>query len=151
MLMRTDPFRDFDRLAQQMFGGSARPASMPFDAYRSGDEFIVHFDLPGVDAEAIDITIEKNVLTVKAERKRSLPEGAEVVLAERPQGVFTRQLFLGDALDADRLLASYTNGVLTLRVPVADKAKPRRVTVISGETPTASIEAHAEEHLATHS
>src|SRR3954464_1448874 len=127
VLMRTDPFRDFDRLAQQVFGTPARPAAMPIDAYRKGDEFVVHFDLPGVDADAIELTVEKNVLTVHAQRRRADVEGIELLLGERPHGTFSRQLFLGETLDTAHIQADYTNGVLTLRLPVAEAAKPRRV------------------------
>jgi len=134
MLMRTDPFRDMERLTQQLFGGQtgtwSRPSAMPLDAYRCGDELVVAFDLPGVTPEAIDIDVERNVLTVKAERRPlSLPDDAQVHLAERPLGVFSRQLFLGDALDTGRIKASYDNGVLEVRIPVAEQAKPRKVEV----------------------
>src|SRR3954471_3326825 len=117
MLMRTDPFRDLDRLGQQVPGPAARPAAMPIDAYRVGDEFVVQFDLPGVDASSIDLTVEKNVLTVHAQRSRRGNEGVELLVGERPHGTFSRQLFLGESLDTDRIDASYTDGVLTLRVP----------------------------------
>jgi HSP20 family protein len=149
MLMRTDPFRDLDRLTQQVFGTPARPAAMPIDAYRKGEEFIVEFDLPGVDAASIDLVVEKNVLTVHAQRQRSADEGMEMLVAERPQGSFSRQLFLGESLDADRIEADYSNGVLTLRVPIAEKAKPRRVTITSGESGSSSIETHSEERVAS--
>lgn len=129
MLMRTDPFREIDRLAEQFFGTAARPAMMHLDAYRDGDHFFAAFDLPGVDPDSIDCTVERNVLTVRAERRRPAGDGVEVVAAERPMGTFTRQLFLGDTLDADRLEAGYEHGVLTLRIPVAERAKPRRVTI----------------------
>lgn len=129
MLMRTDPFRDLDRWTQQAFGTPARPAAMPMDAFRNGEEFVVQFDLPGVSSDSIDLTVEKNVLTVHAERRRAEAEGVELVVGERPQGTFSRQLFLGETLDADRLEAQYTDGVLTLRVPIAEKAKPRRVPI----------------------
>ncbi|WP_159767851.1 Hsp20/alpha crystallin family protein [Streptomyces sp. HM190] len=132
MLMRTDPFREFDRLAQQVFGTESRPAVMPMDAYRAGDDFIVHFDLPGVDPETIDLDIERNVLNVRAERRSPAPDGAELVAAERPTGTFTRQLFLGDTLDAERVDASYEAGVLTLRIPIAEKAKPRKIQISGG-------------------
>ena len=145
MLMRTDPFRDFDRLTQQVFGTPARPAAMPMDAYRSGEEFVVHFDLPGVDAESIDLTVEKNVLTVHAERTRPVAEGTELVVGERSYGAFSRQLFLGETLDAERLEASYADGVLTLRVPIAEKAKPRRIAVSTGSNGSHAIEATSEE------
>ncbi|TDC37532.1 Hsp20/alpha crystallin family protein [Micromonospora sp. 15K316] len=131
MLMRTDPFREIDRLAEQFLGTTARPAVMHMDAYRDGDFFYAAFDLPGVDPESIDCTVERNVLTVRAERRRPTDDKVELVAAERPMGLFTRQLFLGDTLDADELEAGYENGVLTLRIPVAERAKPRRVPVVS--------------------
>ncbi|MEU5522305.1 Hsp20/alpha crystallin family protein [Streptomyces sp. NPDC047860] len=135
MLMRTDPFREFDRLAQQVFGSTdaARTAAMPMDAYRSGDDFFVHFDLPGINPETIELDVERNVLTVRAERRSPAPEGAETVVAERPTGTFTRQLFLGDTLDTDRIDASYDAGVLTVRIPVAEQAKPRRIEISGGD------------------
>ncbi|MET7707728.1 Hsp20/alpha crystallin family protein [Micromonospora sp. NPDC005189] len=129
MLMRTDPFREIDRLAEQFFGTAARPAMMHLDAYRDGDHFYAAFDLPGVDPDTIDCTVERNVLTVRAERRRLAGEGVELVAAERPMGTFTRRLFLGDTLDTDKLEAGYENGVLTLRIPVAERAKPRRVAI----------------------
>lgn len=136
--MRTDPFRDLDRLAQQLVsGGSAgtwsRPSAMPMDAYRSGDEFVVMFDLPGVTPDAIDIDVERNVLTVKAERRPTVhADDVEMQIAERPLGVYSRQLFLGENLDADRIHAEYEAGVLSLRIPVAEQAKPRKITVRAG-------------------
>ncbi|MEH1099897.1 Hsp20/alpha crystallin family protein [Micromonospora sp. CPCC 205561] len=129
MLMRTDPFREIDRITEQFFGTAARPAVMPLDAYRDGDWFYAAFDLPGVDPDSIDCTVERNVLTVRAERRRASGENVELVAAERPMGTFTRRLFLGDTLDTDKLEAGYDNGVLTLRIPVAERAKPRRVTI----------------------
>lgn len=131
MLMRTDPFRELDRIAQQAFGSTSRPAVMPMDAYRSGDRFLVQFDLPGVDPESIDLTVERNVLTVRAERNKPVNEGVEMLVSERPQGTFTRQLFLGETLDTERVDASYDAGVLTLSIPVAEQAKPRKVEVTS--------------------
>lgn len=133
MLMRTDPFRDIDRLTQQVFGTRARPAGMPMDAYRSGDEFVIHFDLPGVAPDTVDLDVERNVLTVHAERRSPAPEDAELIAAERPSGRFSRQLFLGDTLDADRIDASYESGVLTLRIPVAEQAKPRKIKISGGD------------------
>jgi HSP20 family protein len=145
MLMRTDPFRDFDRLAQQVLGTPARPAAMPIDAFREGDEFVVELDLPGVEAEGIELTVEKNVLTVHAQRQRSAGEGTELLVGERPHGTFSRQLFLGDTLDTDRIHADYTDGVLTLRLPVAEKAKPRRVPINGSERSTTAIDATSQE------
>ncbi|MEW2245761.1 MULTISPECIES: Hsp20/alpha crystallin family protein [unclassified Streptomyces] len=132
MLMRTDPFRELDRVTQQVFGAMARPSAMPMDAYRHGDDFLVHFDLPGIDPESIELDVERNVLTVRAERTSPAPQDAEVIAAERPTGAFTRQLFLGDTLDTDRIDASYDAGVLTLRIPVAEQAKPRRIQISGG-------------------
>lgn len=148
MLMRTDPspalgfararggpYREFDRLAQQVLGSTAaRPSAMPMDAYRSGDDFVVHFDLPGIDPETIELDVERNVLNVRAERRSPAPEGAETVVAERPTGTFTRRLFLGETLDTERIDASYAAGVLTLRVPVAEQAKPRRIQITGGDS-----------------
>ena len=133
MLMRTDPFRELDRMAQQAFGAVgtlARPAVMPIDAWREDDTFVVELDLPGVDPGSIDLDVERNVLTVKAERPGA-SSGVELIAAERPRGVFSRQLFLGDTLDTDRIEADYDRGVLRLRVPVAEKAKPRKIEVTS--------------------
>ena len=148
MLMRFDPFRDLDRLTQQLWNTSGTGNSqaglraMPMDAYRRGDRFVVHFDLPGVDPEGIELTIEKNVLTVSAERRWDRREGDEPVAAERLQGSFTRQLFLGETLDADHVEARYEHGVLTLTIPVAEAAKPRKVA-ISASPSTHAIEADA--------
>jgi HSP20 family protein len=131
MLMRsTDPFREFDRLAQQLLGSgtTSRPAVMPMDAWREGDTFVVEFDLPGVQPETLDIDVERNVLTVKAERTRRNGDW-ELLAAERPSGLFSRQLVLGDNLDLDKVEAGYHDGVLRLRIPVAERAKPRKVEV----------------------
>jgi HSP20 family protein len=144
MLMRTDPFRDLDRLAQQVFGTPARPAAMPIDAFRKGDEFLVQFDLPGIDTASIDLTVERNVLTVHAERHRNESDGVELLIGERPQGTFSRQLFLGDTLDADRIEAEYQDGVLTLRVPITEKAKPRRVPIQASDGHTTAIDASSQ-------
>ena len=134
MLMRTDPFRELDRLTQQVFGPTAgtwsRPTAMPMDAYRAGDQFVVMFDLPGVDPDAIELDVERNVLTVKAERRPvATGEHVEMQVAERPLGVFSRQLFLGDTLDTDHIDAGYDAGVLTLRIPIAERAKPRKISI----------------------
>ncbi|CAN5347623.1 molecular chaperone Hsp18 [soil metagenome] len=143
MLMRTDPFRELDRLSQQLLGNvgtSSRPAVMPMDAWRDGDEFIVEFDLPGVDPSSVDLDVERNVLTVKAERP-ALNGDRELIAAERPRGVFSRQLFLGDNLDTERVQANYGGGVLSLRIPVAEKAKPRKITITQGQDERQAINA----------
>ena len=134
MVMRFDPFRELDRLNQEVWGAGQRRTNggMPMDAYRQGDTFFIHFDLPGVDPATIDLTVEKNVLTVRADRELHWGGGngdVEVLVAERPQGSYSRQLFLGETLDPDRITASYEQGVLTLTIPVAEAAKPRRVQV----------------------
>ena len=142
MLMRTDPFRDFDRLAQQVFGAgtTSRPAVMPMDAWREGDTFVLEFDLPGVSSESLDIDVERNVLTIKAERPRRNGDW-EMLASERPVGHFSRQLVLGDNLDLERIDAAYDGGVLRLRVPVAEKAKPRKVEIKTGSSEQTSISA----------
>jgi HSP20 family protein len=131
MLMRFDPFRDIDRLTQQL-AGERRASAMPMDAYREDDHFVVQFDLPGVDPESIDLTVEKNALTVRADRSWQASDGVEVLVAERPQGSFSRQLFLGDGLDPDRIDARYDQGVLTVTIPVAERAKARKIEVGTG-------------------
>ena len=141
MLMRTDPFRELDRVAQQVLGTAARPAAMPIDAYRKGDEFVALFDLPGLDADSINLTVERNVLTVHAERHRPDADDVELLIGERPHGTFSRQLFLAETLDTERIAADYTDGVLRLRIPVKEQAKPRRVDIgVQSSEPT-SIEA----------
>src|ERR1700750_1946242 len=133
MLMRTDPFRDLDRLTQQVFGAHgplARPSVMPMDAWRDGDVFHVEFDLPGINPDSIDLDVERNVVTVKAERPLRASD-ADLIAAERPRGVVSRQLILGDNLDTEHIAASYDRGVLTLRIPVAERAKPRKISITS--------------------
>jgi HSP20 family protein len=134
MLMRTDPFRELDRLTQQVFGTSARPAFMPMDAWRDGDTFHLEFDLPGVQADSIELDVERNVLTVRADRPQMDPDQQELIAAERPRGVFSRQLILGDNLNLDNITANYRDGVLRLDVPVAEKAKPRKIAVESADS-----------------
>ena len=146
MLLRTtDPFRDFDRLTQSLLGTTNRPAVMPMDAWREGDQFVIEFDLPGVAKESIDLDVERNVLTVRAERVARNGDW-ELLAGERPRGAFSRQLVLGDNLDLERIEASYDAGVLRLVVPVAERAKPRKITVASGaETVEGSTEREAIE------
>jgi HSP20 family protein len=131
MLIRTDPFRDLDRFAAQVFGTAARPTGMPMDAWREGDRFIVEFDLPAVDPESVDLDVERNVLTVRAERRLQADNNIELIAAERPRGIFSRQVILGDALDTEHIEASYQAGVLRLTIPVAEKAKPRKISIQS--------------------
>ena len=138
MLMRTDPFRDFDRLTQQLLGTNARPSAMLMDAWRDGDQFLVEFDLPGVDPGSVDLDVERNVLTVTAQRP-PVNDRSDFLAAERPRGVFSRQLVLGDNLDLDRIQAAYKDGVLRLVIPVAEKAKPRKISISHGDTADEAI------------
>jgi len=143
MLMRTDPFRQLDRLTQQVFGSDGtltRPSVMPMDAWRDGDVFHVEFDLPGVDPGSIDLDVERNVVTVKAERPARNDEN-EMLAAERPRGIFSRQLVLGDNLDTEKISANYDAGVLTLKIPVAEQAKPRKISVTAGDQKRQAINA----------
>lgn len=134
-LMQFDPFPDLDRLTQHLLAsGPVAPRSMPLDAYRRGDQFIIRLDLPGVDPSSVDVSVVKNMLTVRAERIWNPEEGDEVIAAERPQGGFTRQLLLGENLDVERVEARYDQGVLTVTIPVAETAKPRRVQISTGDT-----------------
>jgi HSP20 family protein len=148
-VLRYDPFRDFDRLAAQLVGGGSAAAggarSFPMDAYRRGDRFFVHLDLPGVDAGSIDLACEQNMLTIQAERRFETEQDDQLIVSERPQGTFSRQLLLSDALDAERIEAAYENGVLTLQIPVAEQAKPRRIEVTSSRSGPQTIEGTAHE------
>jgi HSP20 family protein len=137
MLMRTDPFRELDRFAEQLLrpGTWSRPSAMPMDAYREGDHYVVAFDLPGVTPDAIDIDVERNMLTVKAERRPvAKADDARMELSERPLGVFSRQVVLSDTLDTERIQADYDAGVLTLRIPIAERAKPRKISITGNST-----------------
>jgi HSP20 family protein len=138
MLMRTDPFRELDRLTQQLLntnGTWSRPSAMPMDAYREGEEYVIAFDLPGVALDAIDIDVERNMLTVKAERRPvNKADDVQMELSERPLGVFSRQVVLADSLDTEHIKADYDAGVLTLRIPIAERAKPRKITIGGGST-----------------
>lgn len=129
MLMRTDPFRELDRLTQQVFGTAARPAAMPMDAWQENGEFVVAFDLPGVNVDSVSLDIERNVLTVRAERRDPTQPNVELIASERPRGIFSRQLILGDTLDTEKVKAHYADGVLTLRIPVLEQAKPRKIEI----------------------
>jgi HSP20 family protein len=135
MLMRFDPLHDIDRLARLLTppAATARPTTaMPMDAYRDGDRLVIHFDLPGVSPEQIELTVDRDSLTVRAERQWKRTEGQEIIVAERPQGAFSRQLILGANLDGDALQASYEQGVLTLKIPLSERARPRKIEVASG-------------------
>src|SRR5437763_11644986 len=142
MLIRFDPYRDVERAMSMWWNG--RAPGLPMDAYRRGDQFIVQFDLPGVDPASIDLTVEKNVLTVRAERQWAQEDAERVAIQERPQGTFTRQLFLGEQLDTEQIAAHYEHGVLTLTIPMADRAKPRKAEITAGAGNQALSAAPAE-------
>ena len=143
-VMRFDPFRDFDRLSEQIAGQlRGAPRSVPIDVYRRSDQFHIHLDLPGVDPDAIELTVEQHVLTIKAERHVEHYQADEILVSERPQGTFTRQLMLAESLESERLEADYDRGVLTITIPVAEQAKPRRVPVTSGVTASRIVEGGA--------
>ena len=132
MLTRFDPWRELDLLTRDIFNGTRPDLGLPMDAYRRGDEFVVHFDLPGVDPDSIDLTVQDNYLTVRAERRNEPGDDVEVLVSERPSGTYVRRVFLGEALDIDKLEAHYDNGVLRVVVPVAESAKPRKVEITAG-------------------
>jgi len=143
MLMRTDPFREFDRLAQQLLGSAgttSRPALMPMDAWREGETFIVELDLPGIAPDTLDIDVERNVLTIRAERPARNGDW-QMLANERPTGLFSRQLVLGDNLDLEHIEAAYDAGVLRLRIPVAAQARPRKIEVKVGSSAPAAEQA----------
>ena len=141
MLIRSaDPFREFDRLTQQLMGTTNRPVAMPMDAWREGDRFVLEFDLPGVNPESVDLDVERNVLTIRAERVANNGDW-QMLASERPRGAFSRQLVLGDNLDLERIEAAYRDGVLRLHVPVAEKAKPRKIEVRTDADDRTAIEA----------
>jgi HSP20 family protein len=129
MSINYDPFNLLDELRGQLVSGGRAPSSFPMDAYRRGDEFFVHLDLPGVQTDTIDITVENQLLTVEAERRFEQREGDQFLVAERPQGRFSRQLRLGSTIDTENIAASYDDGVLTLTLPVSERAKPRQIQV----------------------
>ena len=137
--LRFDPFRELDRWANEMMGAARTPRLMPMDAYRHGESYVLHLDLPGIDSDSMDITAENNTLTVRAERRNDAPEGAQYVLAERPSGTYSRQIVLGDGLDVDHIAAEYHDGVLTVTIPVAEQAKPRRIQIGRGAGATKAI------------
>ncbi|MEV4636888.1 Hsp20/alpha crystallin family protein [Actinoplanes sp. NPDC049548] len=131
MLLRTDAYRDFDRLTARVFDAATRTSGARLDAYRDGDTFFIDMDLPGVDPATIDVTVDRRVLTVRAERRRAEREGVRYVVTERSMGTVTRQVFLSETLDTDRLEARYDNGVLSLSIPVTERAKPRKVEIVA--------------------
>jgi len=136
--LRFDPFRDFDRLAAEVLGTARTPSLMPMDCLRTGEAFVCRFDLPGIDPDSLDVSAENNTLTVRAERRRQDPEGSTYLVSERPSGVYSRQLVLGDGLDVEQIRADYRDGVLTLTIPVAERAKPRKIEISRGEGSTLS-------------
>jgi HSP20 family protein len=144
-LLRFDPFAGLERLTQQMMGERQGPRPIPMSAVRRDDQVVAYFDLPGVSPEDVDITVERNVVTIRAERRPAYQEGDEVIVNERPYGVFTRQVFLGDSLDLDKMSADYARGELCLTIPVSEKAKPRRIELQTGDQEPQQVTAGATE------
>jgi HSP20 family protein len=146
VLIRFDPFREVDRLMNQ-FPSPPPPTtrSFPMDATRRADRVVVQLDLPGVDPGSVDLTAEQGTLTIRAERQPDRQQGDELLVAERPHGTFTRQLLLSETLDTDRLTASYEQGVLRIEIPVAERAKPRRIEITRAEGGATAIEGTASE------
>jgi HSP20 family protein len=129
---RFDPFQELDRLVAQVVGADRASASMPMDLYRSGDHYVLHVDLPGADPGSIDVAVEDRTLTIRAERSQSTDQDVQWLAKERASGTYARQLAVGAGLALDRIEATYTDGVLTLTIPVADEAKPRKIEVQHG-------------------
>lgn len=136
MLVRFDPYRDINRLAQEVFGDRRVPQPMPMDCYRLGDTFFLTFDLPGIEISTLEVVAEHNTLTVTAERDTDVPQDATFLVAERPVGRYSRQLVVGEGVDIDAVVAGYHDGVLTLTIPIAEQAKPRRIEVAHGKDST---------------
>ncbi len=145
MLVRTDPFRELDRVASQVFGTVARPVAMPMDAWRDGDQFAIEFDLPAIDPDRVELDVERNVLTVRAERRSPTGPEVELIASERPRGMFSRQVILGDTLDTENIRASYRAGVLRLTIPVAERAKPRKITIDVHSDERQAIDARSDD------
>ena len=145
--LRFDPFRDFDRLAADLLGTARTPALMPMDCLRAGDQFVVRFDLPGIDADSLEVSAENQTLTVRAERTRRDPDNVTYLVSERPSGVYSRQLVLGDGLAVDAIQAEYRDGVLTLTIPVAEQAKPRKIEIRRGDN--AAVGSHEGHKMIT--
>lgn len=141
--LRFDPFRDLDRLAAEVFGTARTPSLMPMDCLRTSDRFVIRFDLPGIDPESLDVSAENQTLTVRAERTRRDPDGTTYLVSERPSGTYSRQLVLGEGLAVDDISAEYRDGVLTLTIPVAERAKPRKIEIArAGHAAVGSHEGH---------
>lgn len=140
MLFQNDPFRDVDALFNRLAPRSPSGHAMPMDAYRRGEEVWVHVDLPGVTADSLDINVERNVLTISAERDWPSEEDDRTYLLERRRGAFRRQVHLGEGLDPEAIEADLSDGVLTLRIPVAERAKPRKITIGTGAAPAIEVE-----------
>lgn len=128
-LMRFDPFRELDRLSEQILAGTRGPRTLPMTAYRRGDELHVSLDVPGVEPPDVDVTVERNVVGIHAVRRAPAQQGDEVLIDEKPYGEYTRQLFLGENMDISRMTAHLDMGVLSLHIPVAEESKPRRVEI----------------------
>ncbi|MFI9406498.1 Hsp20/alpha crystallin family protein [Nocardia sp. NPDC052316] len=144
-MLRFDPFHDMDTVARQLLGeaaGSSRaPRFMPMDLFKAGDHYVLHADLPGVDPGSVDVSVDNGTLTLRAQRSAPSEEGVQWIASERFAGNFMRQISLGDNVDAEKISATYNNGVLSVTIPIAERAKPRRIEVASGSSQQKTIEA----------
>jgi len=127
-----DPFRDLDRIASSLFDTRRGPRRMPMDLYREGDHYVLSADLPGIDPGSVDIDVDGQLLTIRAERTLTTGDGVKWITREREAASFLRQLNLGQGIDTDAIAANYSNGVLTVTIPVSEKAKPRKIAVADG-------------------
>lgn len=138
MAMTFDPFRELDRVAATLFDAQRGPRFMPIDLHQEGDHYVLNADLPGVDPGSIDVDVDGQVLTIRAERTARSEENVSWLAHERPTGSFLRQLNLGDGLDTERISAHYDNGVLSVMIPISERAKPRKVEVMAGQRSSTS-------------
>ena len=136
-----DPFRDLDRLASSLFDTRRGPRRMPMDLYRDGDHYVLSADLPGIDPGSVDVDVDGQLLTIRAERTMRNIDGVKWLAHERHGGSFLRQLSLGQGIDTDRIAATYENGVLTVSIPVSERAKPRKIEVSAGAPQQQAVEA----------
>lgn len=135
MAMKFDPFRELDRVAGALMDSGQGPRLMPMDLFRQGDTYVMHADLPGIDPGSIDVDVDGQLLTIRAERTLSSAQDVKWLARERQSGSFLRQLNIGQGIDRDGIAASYDNGVLSVTIPVSERAKPRKIQIESGARP----------------
>lgn len=153
-MLRFDPFSDIDSLAKTLLGadvGASRvPRFMPMDLYRVNDHYVLNADLPGVDPGTVDVSVDHGTLTLSATRTSSSDENMQWLASERFAGTYRRQLSLGENIDADKISATYNNGVLSVTIPIAEQAKPRRIEVSRAGNSEQTMISSPSEHKADH-